>query len=150
MTSNRHSRIDALIILPPRPRAVLRRICEDATSTLKREGVEPTVGTDVEPIIGGQQRLEMSQAGHGLLGPAAGKQRLAVVTAETVQPIVAFGAEDPNDRIRPAIGGRDDRRAFASQGAAPGRGERGWRAGTNLQDSQPFASARRRAMRTLA
>src|SRR6266404_5404393 len=66
MTSNRHSRIDALIILPPRPGAVLRRICEDATSTLKREGVEPTVGADKKPIVGSQQRLE------GYVHPFAG------------------------------------------------------------------------------
>src|ERR1700736_5948704 len=150
MTSNRQSRIDALIMLPPEARAVSRHICENATSTSKGEGVEPTVGTDIKPVVSSQQGLEVSLTGHRLLWPAAGKQRLAVVTAETVQPIVAFGAEYPNDRIRPAVGGRDDRRAFAAQGAAPGRGERGRRARANLQDRQPLASTRLRAMRTLS
>jgi hypothetical protein len=44
-----------------------------------------------------------------------------------VQPIVPFGAEDPNYGVRPAVGGRDDRGTLGSQGAAPGRGERGRR-----------------------
>src|SRR5208283_1844352 len=97
MTSSMHSRISALMVLPPR----LISCCagDGATPASKGEGIEAAVGADIEPIAGGQ--------------------RLAGVAAVAVQPIVPFGAEDPDDRVRAAIGRRDDRRALASQSATP-------------------------------
>src|SRR5438874_5020129 len=114
MTSNRQSRT-AFITPPPRPRAVSRRIRALATLTSKREGVERIVRSNVEAIVARQQSLEVAQTGHGFLGPAAGEQRLAVVAAETVQPIVALGPDDPDNGVRPPVRGRDDRRAFTRQ-----------------------------------
>src|SRR5208282_1429977 len=144
-TSSMHSRISALMSLPPRP--VSRRTGAGATAASKGEGEEAAVGADIEPIAGGQQILEMSQPGHRILRTAAGKQRLAGVPAIAVQPIVSFGAEDPDDRVRAAIGRRDDWRALASQSAAPPRRQRGRRPGADLQDGQRVVAAGIRAMR---
>src|SRR5271156_6533604 len=106
--SAKHSRISTLMILPPRSAVSLAPGRRRRNTASKGEGVEAAVGADIEPIVGGQQILEMEQPRHRIFGPAAGKQRLAGVAAIAVQPIVSFGAEDPDDRVRAAVGRRDD------------------------------------------
>src|SRR5947209_7592755 len=61
----------------------------------KAEGIEPTVGADEEAVGGGDQCLEMAQPGER----RAGEQSFAGIAAEAMQPVVAFGAEHPDDRI---------------------------------------------------
>ena len=76
-----------------------------ARSRRQRERIKPAVGPDIQPAVSGNQRLEMAQTGKR----RAGEQYLASVAAEAVQPVVAFRAEDPDDRIGLAVGRRDDR-----------------------------------------
>src|SRR6266700_251825 len=65
------------------------------------KGIEPAIGADKEMPVGGDQRLEMAQAGDER---RAGEQYLAGIAAKAVQPVVALGAEDPDDRIGGAVG----------------------------------------------
>src|SRR5690242_19911564 len=114
----------------------------------KREGIEAAIGADIEPVARREQGLEVSQPGHRIAGAAAGKQRLTVVAAITVQPSVALRAEDPNDRVGAAVGRRDDRRALAAQRATPGGGKRRRLAGTDVQNRQVVVVALSGAMST--
>src|SRR5438874_1746209 len=71
----------------------------------------------------------------------AREQSLASVAAEAVQPVVALGAQHPDDRIGSAVGRRDNRGTGARHRAAPSRRERRPRAGGDPQDGQIAALA---------
>jgi len=73
-----------------------------------------------------QSGLEPANARHRLRGPAAGEQRLADIALEPVEPVVAFGADDPYDGIGVPVRGSDDRSPGAPKRAAP-RGRNAWR-----------------------
>jgi hypothetical protein len=65
------------------------------------KGINPAVGTHVETISGGDQGLEMTKALHGGTRTRR-EQRLAGIALESMQPVVAFGADHPNNRCQSA------------------------------------------------
>src|SRR5215472_4235266 len=137
-------------MVPPSPWAVSRRTDAGATFASKSKGVEASVGADIEPVADRQQVLKMAQSRHLFVRTASRKEGFAGVSAIAVQPIVAFGTEHPDDRVRAAIGRGGDRGAFAAHGGAPARDDCGRRAGTDLQNGQRVIPARIRAVCPLA
>ncbi len=136
---NRFARGEPLINIvtelrpPPKSSRGPAQLRDKKRGGLVRKGIKPIVGADIEPPRRRQQRLEMVKATHCLGASAAAEQWLAVIAAKPVQTVVALGADNPDDRVRTPIGGRDDRRARAIEIGAPRRRER-WRfAAAHLQ-----------------
>ena len=73
----------------------------------KSESIDSSIGAYVEPLLGRNQSLEPMQARHRPRRP--GEKRLPGVPSEAVEPIIAFGADDPHYRIRMPIRGGHDR-----------------------------------------
>src|SRR5271157_2511199 len=69
----------------------------------KSESIDPSIRADVEPLLGRNQSLEVTQARHRLRRP--GEKRLPGVPSEAVEPIIAFGTDNPHNRIRMPIRG---------------------------------------------
>lgn len=97
----------------------------------ERKGVKAAMGADKETTAGDAQCLEMVETDHRLFRTGIRKQRSAALAEVCVQPIVALGTDNPEDRIGASIRGRDDRCARAFEGRAP-RGRRArWYAGAS-------------------
>jgi hypothetical protein len=51
---------------------------------LENEGIDPAIGSDVEPILSGDQGLEVMQAGHHFRAATTGEQRFTRVASKPV------------------------------------------------------------------
>jgi len=57
------------------------------------------IGTDVQTILRRYQRLKMAKPTEWF----AGHYRLPGIAAERMKPIIAFGAQDPYNRVRMSV-----------------------------------------------
>ena len=99
------------------------------------EGVNSLIGTDIEPILGGDECLEVMQSCHRR-PRATIEKRLTVVAPKPVEPIITFGPDHPYNWFGLPIGRRDDWGTCPRDSAAPCRRNLRVRAATDLQHRQ--------------
>jgi hypothetical protein len=100
------------------PQRVTAKRIYSPVAELLRESVNPAVGWHVQMVLSGDDRGKMAETVHRWL--CAGEQRRSIIAAERMQPIITFGTNHPDNRIRAAVGGRYYRRASSTDRAAPG------------------------------
>jgi len=82
----------ASILMDAKQPASLRLAAASRASS-KSEGINASIGANIEAVRSGNQCLEVTQTGHR--GSWRRDQRLASISAKTVKPIVTFCADDP-------------------------------------------------------
>jgi hypothetical protein len=104
--------------------------------------IEAIVGADIETAGGGQQVLEMVEAGHCTAGGRRRQIRLRRCRCERRATGCRPRPRGPDDRVRSAVGGRNHRQAATFQRPAPRGRERWRRAAGEPQHRQSILGAR--------
>src|SRR6266496_5905400 len=116
---------------------------------LEHECIDLPVSDDVQASVRGDQRLETAYLANRVAGAAAGKHDRAGISPKTVQAVVSLRTNRPDDRVRFAVGGGDDRRAAPVLCTAPRHAQRWGRARGDRNNSE-VASGPLGAVDTLA